>query len=172
MPAHTDLFDLGALRMSPGEGRRLALAVPADPFRFGGERYAVAPARVDATLDVSRMTGGGWALRLRFAARLAGPCMRCLGEASPEVEVDAREVHQSGAGEELDSPYLDGGQLEVRAWARDALALALPAQVLCREDCAGLCPVCGEDLNAAGLEHVHERAPDRRWAKLRELGLE
>ncbi len=59
--------------------------------------------------------------------------------------------------------------LDLRAWARDALALALPAQLLCREDCAGLCPVCGIDLNAAGPDHAHERTPDARWAKLGEL---
>ena len=59
--------------------------------------------------------------------------------------------------------------LDLRAWAHDALALALPAQLLCREDCAGLCPSCGADLNTAGPEHGHEPEPDPRWAKLSEL---
>ena len=62
--------------------------------------------------------------------------------------------------------------LDLHAWAHDAYALALPAQVVCREDCAGLCPECGENLNAAGPGHAHEREPDPRWAKLRELRLE
>ncbi|MHB8234556.1 MAG: YceD family protein [Solirubrobacteraceae bacterium] len=48
----------------------------------------------------------------------------------------------------------------------------MPAKVLCREDCAGLCPICAADLNEAGPEHRHESAPDPRWAKLRELKLE
>jgi uncharacterized protein len=65
---------------------------------------------------------------------------------------------------------VDGEVLDVSAWTRDALALATPDQVLCRFDCAGLCPVCGTNLNEAGPEHAHERAPDPRWAKLRELG--
>jgi uncharacterized protein len=55
---------------------------------------------------------------------------------------------------------------------RDAIALAGPAKVLCREDCAGLCPVCAADLNEAGPDHSHETAPDPRWSKLRELKLE
>jgi len=59
--------------------------------------------------------------------------------------------------------------LDLRAWARDALALSLPAKVLCRADCAGLCPVCGADLTAAGPEHAHAREPDARWSKLSEL---
>ena len=60
----------------------------------------------------------------------------------------------------------------MRGWARDALALALPAQLLCRDDCAGLCAVCVENLNEAGPEPAHERAPDARWAKLSALKLD
>jgi uncharacterized protein len=98
--------------------------------------------------------------------------MRCLEEAGRTVLVDAREVDQPGGGEELESPYVSGEELDLHAWARDALVLALPVQIVCREDCLGLCPVCGENLNEAGPEHAHERTPDPRWAKLRELRLE
>jgi uncharacterized protein len=122
-------------------------------------------------LDVSRMTHGGYALRLRFAAGLTGPCMRCLEPAEPKVAVDAREVDQPGGGEELRSPYVEGEELDLAAWARDAYALALPAQVVCREDCAGLCPKCGVNLNE-DPGHAHEAEPDPRWAKLRELRFE
>lgn len=169
-PAHD--FDLGALRLSAGQGRRLELAVDMEALDLGGERYAPEPSRVEVTLDVSRMTAEGYALRLRFGAALSGPCMRCLAGAQPEIEVDAREVDQPGGGEELTSPYVRDEVLDLSPWAHDALALALPAQILCRPDCAGLCPVCAADLNEAGPEHRHERAPDPRWAKLRELRLE
>jgi uncharacterized protein len=169
--ALTDTFDLGALSLSAGEGRRLELTAAAAPIELGGERYAVEPRPLPVTLDVSRMTGEGWALRLRFSARLEGSCMRCLEPAAPAVEVDAREVEQPGGGEELDSPYVEGDALDLRAWTRDALALARPAKLLCRPDCAGLCPVCGENLNEAP-EHEHERERDPRWAKLRELKLD
>ena len=171
MAARTDSFDLGRLSLSSGEGRRLTLGVRLGTFDYGGTKYAVEPEQVDATLDVSRMTHGGYALRLRFAAGLSGPCMRCLEDAAPTFEVDAREVDQAGGGDELNSPYVDGEELDVAAWARDAYALALPAQLLCREDCAGLCAECGANLNE-DPGHAHERAPDPRWAKLRELRLE
>ena len=164
-------LDLGRLGLKPGEGRRLEVAVGVDDLAFGGQRYVVVPSAVPMQLDVARMTGGGHALRLRFTAALEGPCMRCLRDAVPAVAVDAREVEQAGGGDELSSPYVDGDQLDLAGWARDAFALALPQQVLCRESCAGLCPVCGEDLNEAGPEHGHERAPDPRWAKLSELKL-
>jgi uncharacterized protein len=165
-------LDLASLRLSSGEGRRLDLPVRIEPLQLGGERYGAEPDQIPARLDVSRMSGDGHALRLRFAATLAGPCMRCLKDARGEVEVDAREVNVPGGGEELSSPYVEGETLDLSAWARDAFALALPTQVLCSEDCAGLCPVCAADLNEAGPEHQHEREPDPRWAKLRELKLE
>ena len=132
----------------------------------------IPPRRVPVRLDVSRMLGGGYALRLRFAAALAGPCMRCLRDAAPLLEIDAREVDRPGEGEQLDSPYVHEERLDLAAWTRDAFALGAPVKVLCREDCAGLCPVCAADLNEAGPGHAHERAPDARWAKLSELKLE
>lgn len=180
MPQRADAFDLARLRITAGEARRLDLEVAVPGFAFGGEAYAVAdasgaealPGRLPVRLDVSRMTGGGYALRLRLRASLSGPCQRCLAAAAPVYDVDAREIDQPGGGEELSSPYVDGGVLDLDGWARDALALALPVQILCREDCAGLCATCGEDLNEAGPEHAHEREPDPRWAALRALKLE
>ncbi len=169
MALRADTFDLAGLRLTSGEGRRLELQVAVDPFELGGERYTVGPALIPVRLDISRTTGSGYALRLAFQATLTGPCMRCLSDAAPVFEVEAREVSQPGEGDELESPYVRDGMLDLRAWARDALALTLPAQLLCRPDCAGLCPTCGADLNQAGPDHTHESTPDPRWAKLSEL---
>ena len=172
MAQRTDSFDVGQLGLSSGEGRTLELEVPVDAFDFGGQRYEVEGGHVNARLDVSH-TVSGYAFRLRFDAELDGPCVRCLEPAGQAVEVDAREIDQPGGGEELSSPYFDeSAELDMRAWARDALALALPTQIVCRADCLGLCAICGENLNQAGPDHAHEREPDPRWAKLRELKLD
>lgn len=190
-PIRTDSFDLGGLRLTSGEGRRLDLHVAIEPFSLGGESYPVQPELVPVRLDISRTTGDGYALRLRFEATLAGPCMRCLEPAAPTFAVDVREVSQppgpraprgpaavrgrakpADEDDELSSPYVEDGVLDLRAWARDALALSVPSNLLCREDCAGLCPVCGVNLNQAGAEHQHERSPDPRWAALSELRFE
>jgi DUF177 domain-containing protein len=165
-------LDLAGLQLSAGDGRPLQLEIAIPPLILGGQRYRAEPAQVPVQLDVSRMTGGGYAMRLEFSAALTGPCMRCLQEAEPLVEVEAREVDVPGGGEELESPYVAEEVLDVAAWAHDAFALAAPLKVLCREDCAGLCPVCAADLNEAGTEHHHDPAPDPRWAKLRELKLD
>ena len=171
MSAQTDIFELGRLQLSSGAGRSIDLQVQVDTFEFGGQSYQVADDLTDVRLDAAR-TVSGWSLRLRFEAELDGPCMRCLEAAAPLVDVDAREVDQPGGGEELSSPYLSGDDLDLHAWARDALALALPTQIVCSEECLGLCPVCGENLNEADPGHAHEPEPDARWAKLSELKFE
>lgn len=170
MSTRTDILDLAGMRLTSGEGRKLELAIAIDPFELGSETYAVEPELIPVELQISRTTADGYALRLRFAAALNGACMRCLEPARASFEVDAREISQPGAGDELDSPYVGkDGTLNLAAWGRDALALTLPAALLCRLDCAGLCPICGENLNSAGSEHQHEAEPDPRWAKLSEL---
>ena len=168
MAQRADSFDLAGLTLSSGEARQLLLEVPVDQLGFGGQSYS-AGGGAEARLDASRTTSG-YALRLRFEVRLSGPCMRCLEDAGSRVVVDAREVDQPGDAEELRSPYVDGGVVDLRGWARDALALALPTQIFCRDECLGLCAVCGANLNG-DPGHAHEREPDPRWAKLSELKL-
>jgi uncharacterized protein len=172
MAQRTDIFDLGRLSLHSGEGRRIDTHVTVDPLSFGGQTYATGTHDVPVRLDVSR-TMGGYALRLRFSVQLDGPCMRCLEAANKTIEVDAREVDQPDGGndDELSSPYVNHEELDLRSWSRDALALALPSQIVCTEECRGLCSVCGENLNAAP-DHQHESQPDPRWAKLRELKFE
>ena len=171
MGARADTFDLGQLALKSGEGRRLELEVPFQSFDFGGQSYVPREAAVPAVLDLARTTHG-WSLRLRGEVALEGPCMRCLEAAKQTVAIDSREIDQPGGGEDLSSPYLTEDALDLTAWLRDASALALPAQIVCREDCLGLCVVCGENLNSAGPEHAHEPEPDPRWAALRELKLD
>jgi DUF177 domain-containing protein len=166
------IIDLVGLSLSHGEGRRLEVPVALEPLELAGQAY-VSPDSVSVRLDVSRPSGG-YAFRLRFPVRIEGPCMRCLGDAVLEAEVDAREVAQENTDdEELLSPYVVDDELDLGRWAHDAAVLAIPTQFLCRPDCAGLCPVCGESLNDADpADHEHESEPDSRWAKLKELKLE
>jgi DUF177 domain-containing protein len=165
--------DLERLALSSGQARSLDLEVGLDPIELGGQTYAPAGGGTEARLDVSR-TSSGYALRLRFDGELSGPCVRCLESAANAVEVDAREVdHPAANDEELRSPYVSDGVLHIDRWANDALVLAFPSRPLCRDDCAGLCPVCGESLNDADPEaHRHRSGGDPRMAKLRDLKLE
>ena len=127
MPLRTDTFDLGGLRLSTGEGRRLELYVAIAPFELAGERYGVQPLLVPVRVDISRTTGDGYALRLRFEATLVGPLHALSG--AGRAAVRGRCPGGVAAGIERRGAELairDAGVLDLQAWARDALALALP----------------------------------------------
>jgi uncharacterized protein len=165
-----DELDLERLALRSGEARRLRVRLrPSTPL-IGGQRYEIAGGSTIATVEVSR-TSAGFALRLLARVSIEGPCARCLERAAQALEIEAREVEQSGSEDpELSSPYVDAGVLDVDRWLADAIRLALPEKVLCRPECAGICEICGASLN--DLEpgsHTHERPPDPRFAKLREL---
>lgn len=149
--------------------RREHRDVDVEPFHLGGQRYELVPATVPTELQVSQASGA-MVFDVRFHTTLSGPCMRCLGHAEASIEVTARELHDlDGSGvEELRSDYVVDDRLVIGAWIRDAVAVALPEQILCRPECAGLCPVCGKDLNVEPHEHVDE-ATDPRWAALQQL---
>jgi uncharacterized protein len=172
MAQRADILDLARFVRSSGEGRRVEADVTPGELSYADQAYRPDPETVTTRIDISRPSSG-YSLRLRFTTPMVGPCVRCLADAEMPVEVDAREVDQPGGSEEegLRSPYVDGDELDLRAWSHDALALAMPAQFLCRADCKGLCPVCGASLNDADpAEHRHddERDPGP-MAKLREI---
>ncbi len=161
-------ISLRSLRLRPGEEHRDGQEVALEPVRLGGQRYLPVPEKVQAELVVGRATTGT-VFELAFHTRLHGPCYRCLADAVVDVEIAAREYQATTPdSDELRTPYLEHDQLDLSGWARDALVLELPDKILCRPDCAGLCPVCGHDLNVE--PHVHEEEePDSRWAALAEL---
>ena len=162
-------FPLRRLRLRSGDEHRDAVAIELEPFDFGGQRYLPVPQEVEAELTLVQSTTG-LDIHLAFGVRLHGPCVRCLADAVLEVSIDAREYHadDAGAAEELRSEYVVDDQFELTAWARDAIALALPDQILHDPDCAGLCPICGKDLNIE--PHTHDDVvTDPRWSALEEL---
>jgi len=164
-------FDLRSIRLRSGEEHREAVELELSPLEYGGQRYVPVPEEVPAELTIARASTGT-VFGLRFHAQLHGPCYRCLGDAVLDLDLKTREYQATNPGEEdeLRTPYLEDSKLDLNGWARDAIALNLPAQILCRPDCAGLCPVCGKDLNLEPHTHVEETT-DPRWealAKLRE----
>jgi uncharacterized protein len=162
-------FDLRQAKLRPGEEYRDELEVALAPYELGGQRYLPVPENVSAELVINRGTSGT-TFELNFPVRLHGPCYRCLRDAVLDLRIRAREYQATSPGEadELKTPYVAENQLKLSEWARDALAVELPQQILCRPDCAGLCPVCGEDLNENPHEHEDERL-DPRWEALESL---
>ena len=162
-------LDLRTLKVRSGEQWRDERQIELEPFELGGQRYLAVPQVVPAEVTVTRASTGT-VFELRFDARLHGPCFRCLDDAVLDVPVEAREYQAANpAGdEELQSQYLADDKLDLSAWARDTIALELPDKILCRPACAGLCAVCGKNLNDEPHDH-DEPEPDTRWSALADL---
>ncbi len=101
---------------------------------------------------------------------LAGECVRCLTTISDELEIDVQELFVYAESEPGDdeASRLEGDLIDLEPLVRDEVVLELPFQPLCRDDCAGLCPDCGANLNDEP-DHTHDVAIDPRWEKLRGL---
>jgi uncharacterized protein len=164
------MLDVAALGLAPGDVRRVDVPIETDPLRFGGQTYDVQAA--DGGTVELQATSGGLYLKLHFGVTVSGPCYRCLEDASVDVTVDASEYQERGADpgdEELGTEYLEDEELDVDRWARDALVLALPGKILCRSDCAGMCPRCGERLEPGVAHDCAPAETDPRWESLRQL---
>jgi uncharacterized protein len=162
-------LSLRQLKLRPGDEYRDTVDIELAALELAGQRYLPVPSTLPTAVAVTQTTNGT-VLALAFDIRVHGPCFRCLDDAALDLEIRAREYQALNpeGDPELMSEYVSDDVLDVSAWAHDALALALPGKILCRPDCAGLCPVCGENLNEE--PHTHdEEAVDPRWAALEEL---
>ena len=142
-----------------------------EPLVLGGQEYRAGAGAGAGEADDHE---GDVGQRLHSSAsrvQLHGPCFRCLRDTAHRADDPTRPSTRRtnpGGDEELESPYIADDSLDLSAWARDALALELPEKILHSPDCAGLCPVCGKDLNDE--PHTHdELAADPRWAALDQL---
>ena len=165
----------GLLHEPPGAIREIRLR---DHYTTLGPDVELA-GPIDADLRVQR-TNRGILLRGELRASLRRTCSRCADPFVEEVRIPISEEFLptvdpvTGApiqpdAADADIPHIDEHhQVELDPVFHDELSLTEPLFALCRPDCAGLCPVCGKDLN---LEpHVHEDAAiDPRWAALEAL---
>ncbi len=110
----------------------------------------------------------------RIEGDVALECSRCLNEAHAHVSDEAHLIFaESGGEEEIDDPdvYLldpNAHEIDLRPALREEWLLAAPSFSLCRDDCKGLCPHCGIDLNT-GTCTCDDKTPDSRWDALRKL---
>ena len=162
------VFSLRQVKLRSGEEFRDEVEIVVEPLALGGQRYLPVPDPIPAELTIHRASTGS-VFELGFDVRLHGPCFRCLEDAVLDVPVRAREYQATKPDDdELRSPYVADEKLDLSSWARDAIVLELPEKILCRADCAGLCPVCGKNLTEEPHEH-EEEVVDPRWAGLESL---
>ena len=103
----------------------------------------------------------------RVRGRTTVRCARCLSDVSTPIELDVCElfITENRRLPEEEAYRLSGADMDLEPMLRDAVALALPLNPLCREDCLGLCATCGRDLNQ-GPCACRDDTPDPRWAAL------
>lgn len=103
-------------------------------------------------------------------------CARCLAPRDRALTTSVTELFVDPARDDVD---IDDGYelvddltgLDLSTLVRDALVADLPMRVLCRDDCAGLCPTCGADRNVESCGHTADADVDPRWAALADLQL-
>jgi uncharacterized protein len=135
-----------------------------------------APAGVKVRGQLTESNGDIF-LRARLRGELEAGCGRCLEKARvrldvpmavtflPRPEPGAHRAAKSGGdeeeddGDDLDVAHYDGDQVDLGPEIRDQLLLAYPITPLCREDCAGLCPVCGGNRNVKPCDCESQQAP-------------
>lgn len=128
---------------------------------------------------IARLDDAEYLLRARLSYSQTLACQRCLGEVTRPVEEEIELLlmeHEPGAEEEereleeedLGVLVVDGQELDLGPVLHEQLQLAVPMRPLCSEECAGLCPVCGANLNETECDCRRETA-DPRWAGLAAL---
>jgi DUF177 domain-containing protein len=149
-------FDLRSLRFGDESETWRRVPVEVAPFVFGGLEYTVPEGVVELELRAARV-GEHLTLTASLESEVDGPCQRCLEPAHVKVTASGLDVVRHGESEVEDEGerYTNAFSVDVVRWVRDLIADALPVQLLCREDCAGLCPVCGANLND-DPGHTHE----------------
>jgi len=161
--------------------RALERTVPA-PADLGLELIRV-PEGSPLTLAVTMQSvSEGVLVSATVTGDLVGECGRCLRDLTDHLDVSFQQLYayegnamfEAVPGHEDESPEEDevgrmqGDLIDLEPELRDAVVLALPVNPICRPDCPGLCPECGEPWDELPADHNHEQA-DPRWAALNQL---
>ena len=126
-----------------------------------------------------RRDGKDIELQGKVEAKLEAVCGRCLHPVELPITTGfkerfvravswATEEQHELQAEDLNIAVFDGEGIELDDLVREELLLAVPVNVLCREDCQGLCPICGVDRNLSSCQ-CESGGVDSRWQKLKEL---
>ncbi len=174
-------IDISDLIGRPGATRDVRSTLPRDDFEADPGAWGPADEALRTPVDLDlafEMLVDGLLVRGTIAFGTSIPCGRCLADVVADHATDVSEMYLDPRRLEGDDEIEAGyelhaveGEIDIEPLVRDTLLAALPVRVLCRADCAGLCPVCGTDLNADDCGHNVEPEPDPRWAVLQGLDL-
>lgn len=156
------------------EGRRIDMKVPIEmtSFKSGMGCFEIVEKSLVSFTFTNVETGkakveGSASLTLQVS------CSRCLTEMPMTLNLDFEHYVTSPDAESEDEDvddlsFMDGYQLDVETFVYNELLVNWPAKILCRWDCKGLCPVCGQNLNErdCGCDTF---VPDPRMAVIQDI---
>ncbi len=140
----------------------------------------VSPLRAEGIAELLENTDGEVRIKGRLSVVMESDCDRCLGLARFSLENApfdlfyrpssslAREEEVAIDEGEAEIGFYQGGGLELEDVLREQILLLLPMQRVCREDCEGICPICGRNRNESHCD-CHLETVDDRWGALRSL---
>ncbi len=164
-------IDLANIAGTPGARGRFAIS---ERIRASEGAACVGPVTGELTVENA---GSLLLIRGRLRARLRMSCVRCLAEGELDLDLEIEEEFASeGAGadietidrEEPELAAISDYVLDAHEFVRQQVVAGAPMSFLCREDCRGICPQCGADLNRSPCDCAVTPG-DERWAKLGEL---
>ena len=156
------VLNVAELLRTPGITRHIELASSTTELNLDGDdRLVAGPVGLDLHLDV---LSDGIVVRGTISAAWSGECRRCLVVCGGDLTIEVQELYQTRVTDPEAFP-IEQEQLDLRPMAREAVLIEAPAAPLCRPDCAGICPACGQDLNERPCS-CSTTPRDNRWAAL------
>ena len=157
---------LDVSKLLSGETREIPFDLGPLPFSYGSEEISVSSLRFSGEAkDISGF--------IRLIGTVTGvhsaPCARCLAPVARDfsIEIDLSVVTAPTESDE-DFILAEGQKIDLGSFATETVLLNLPLRLLCREDCKGLCPKCGKNLNEGECNCDHKEI-DPRMEPLRKL---
>jgi uncharacterized protein len=155
------------LLRQPGSRKGVAVSLPATDLGIADDRVT---GEIEVELTATS-TIDGVVVEGTITLPWRAACRRCLAEVVGTGVIDVDEVYQDEIGDHDDAFPIEGDQIDLVPAVREAVLLELPDDVLCRDDCAGICPVCGVDRNQDSCD-CDTTVRDERWAALADLQLD
>lgn len=154
------------------QGKTVQLEVQTELDRFEGVYGSFDITGKNPVSLTAQNTGAGEAkvegkVRLTFATQ----CDRCLTEVPTVLDIEFERIVTSpdaGTEDEDSRQFMEGYQLDVDALVQNEILVNWPVKILCKEDCRGICPKCGQNLNM-GECGCDTFVPDPRMAVLKDI---
>ena len=145
----------------------------------GAEVRQAGPLHAAGSAELLANTDGEVRVRGRYDVKMEADCDRCLGPAAFPLSIDfdlfyrpmsaiARDEEVAIDEGEAEIGFYEGGGMQLEDILREQILLSLPMQKVCREECRGICPVCGKNRNEFPCDCKIGPADDR-WQALRNL---